>query len=299
MHRIKKFFSALREDAAAVMRDPIQRRKFFKYLLIHLVVVTAALVCIYPLLRIFSVSLRPGDKLFSTDLSLIPDNATFVAYASLLKDTMFLRWLWNSLLITLATSFIGVSLASTAAHALSRFRVPGKKAGLILLLSSQMIPAGMLILPLFLMIMKLKLMNTYLGMIIAYSVSSLPFSIWILKGYYDTIPRSLEEAALVDGTSQVGAFWRIILPLSTPALSIAFLFNFTTAWNEYLVARVVLFSSKQYTWTLGLFELQGQYITQWGMFAAGSMLVTIPVLAVFLYSSKWLISGLTLGSVKG
>ena len=299
MLRIKKYFSGLRASGAEVLRDPIQRRKFLKYLLIHLVMLAVSLVFIYPLLRIFSISLRPGDKLFSTDLSLIPDNATFVAYASLLKDTMFLRWLWNSLLITLATSFIGVSLASTAAYAFSRFRFPGKKAGLILLLSSQMIPAGMLILPLFLMIMKLKLMNTYLGMIIAYSVSSLPFSIWILKGYYDTIPRSLEEAALVDGTSQVGAFWRIILPLSTPALSIAFLFNFTTAWNEYLVARVVLFSAKQYTWTLGLFELQGQYITQWGMFAAGSMLVTIPVLAVFLYSSKWLISGLTLGSVKG
>lgn len=280
-------------------RKSIERRRAIKYFLVHLAIILAAAACVYPLLRILSVSLRPGDKLFSTDLSIIPDGATLTAYASLLKDTMFLRWLWNSLLITLATSFIGVSLASTAAYAFSRFRFPGKKAGLILLLSSQMIPAGMLILPLFLMIMKLKLMNTYLGMIIAYSVSSLPFSIWILKGYYDTIPRSLEEAALVDGTSQVGAFWRIILPLSTPALSIAFLFNFTTAWNEYLVARVVLFSSKQYTWTLGLFELQGQYITQWGMFAAGSMLVTLPVLAVFLYSSKWLISGLTLGSVKG
>ncbi len=274
-------------------------KRRLKFLLIHVAIVVAAAVCVYPLLRIFSVSLRPGDKLFSTDLSIIPPNATFKAYSDLLKHTLFLRWMWNSLVITLATSVIGVSLASTAAYAFSRFRFPGKKAGLILLLSSQMIPAGMLILPLFLMIMKLRLMNTYLGMIIAYSVSSLPFSIWILKGYYDTIPRSLEEAALVDGTSQVGAFWRIILPLSTPALSIAFLFNFTTAWNEYLVARVVLFSSQQYTWTLGLFELQGQYITQWGMFAAGSMLVTIPVLAVFLYSSKWLISGLTLGSVKG
>jgi len=298
-HAKTGYFGALAASAAEIMESPVRRAKFFKYALIHIVVLTAAGICVYPLLRILSISMRPGDRLFSTDLSLIPDGATLAAYASLLKDTMFLRWLWNSLIITLATSFIGVSLASTAAYAFSRFRFPGKKAGLILLLSSQMIPAGMLILPLFLMIMKLKLMNTYLGMIIAYSVSSLPFSIWILKGYYDTIPRSLEEAALVDGTSQVGAFWRIILPLSTPALSIAFLFNFTTAWNEYLVARVVLFSSKQYTWTLGLFELQGQYITQWGMFAAGSMLVTIPVLAVFLYSSKWLISGLTLGSVKG
>ena len=283
----------------AVLRDPLQRKKFIQFFLIHVAIITCACICVYPLLRIFSISLRPGDKLFSTDLSLIPAGASFKAYASLLRDTMFLRWLWNSLVITLATAVIGVSLASTAAYAFSRFRFPGKKAGMILLLSSQMIPAGMLILPMFLMIMKMGLMNSYLGMIIAYSVSSLPFSIWILKGYYDTIPRSLEEAALVDGTSQVGAFWHIILPLSTPALSIAFLFNFTTAWNEYLVARVVLFSAKQYTWTLGLFELQGQYITQWGMFAAGSMLVTLPVLCVFLYSSKWLISGLTLGSVKG
>ncbi|KAF0127595.1 MAG: ABC-type maltose transport system permease component [Elusimicrobia bacterium] len=276
-----------------------RRKKLIKYALIHLGIIAFVCVCVYPLLRIFSVSLRPGDKLVSTDLALIPDGATFKSYWSLLTSTYFLRWLWNSLVITVATSFIGVSLASTAAYAFSRFSFGGKKAGLILLLSTQMIPAGMLILPLFLMIMKLGLMNTYLGMIIAYSVSSLPFSIWILKGYYDTIPRSLEEAALVDGTSQIGAFYRVILPLSTPALSIAFLFNFTTAWNEYLVARVVLFSSKQYTWTLGLFELQGQFITQWGMFAAGSMLVTLPVLAVFLYSSKWLISGLTLGSVKG
>ena len=284
----------MNKEAAA-----FRRRKTIKYLLIHLAIIAFAVICVYPLLRILSVSIRPGDKLISTDLSLIPAGASFAAYIRLIKETLFLRWLWNSLLITVATSFIGVSLASTAAYAFSRFKFGGKKGGLILLLSTQMIPAGMLILPLFLMIMKLGLMNTYLGMIIAYSVSSLPFSIWILKGYYDTIPRSLEEAALVDGTSQLGAFYRIILPLSTPALSIAFLFNFTTAWNEYLVARVVLFSSKQYTWTLGLFELQGQYITQWGMFAAGSMLVTVPVLMVFLYSSKWLISGLTLGSVKG
>ncbi len=299
MSRIKKLLRDFLAHAEAAVKKIVCEKDFKKNLFLHAGLIFCSAVCVYPLLRILSVSLRPGDKLFSTDLSLIPAGATLISYSRLLGDTMFLRWLWNSLIITLATSFIGVSLASTAAYAFSRFRFPGKKAGMILLLSSQMIPAGMLILPLFLMIMKLKLMNTYLGMIIAYSVSSLPFSIWILKGYYDTIPRSLEEAALVDGTSQVGAFWRIILPLSTPALSIAFLFNFTTAWNEYLVARVVLFSSKQYTWTLGIFELQGQYITQWGMFAAGSMLVTIPVLCVFLYSSKWLISGLTLGSVKG
>jgi arabinogalactan oligomer/maltooligosaccharide transport system permease protein len=246
-----------------------------------------------------SVSLRPGDRLISTDLSLIPAGASMVSYLRVFRETNFLLWLWNSLVITCVTSFIGVSLAATGGYAFSRFRFPGNRLGLTLLLGTQMIPAGMILLPLFLMIMRLGLINTYLGMIVAYSVTSLPFSIWILKGYYDTIPRSLEEAALVDGTSRFGAFYRIVLPLSTPALAIAFLFNFTQAWNEYLVARVVLCDSQRYTWTLGLFELQGQYLTQWGMFAAGSFVVTVPVLIIFLYSSKWLVSGLTLGGVKG
>ena len=276
-----------------------KRRQFIWLACVHIVLILACVASIYPLLRIFSVSLRPGDRLISTDLALIPKGASFASYVNVMKQTYFLRWLWNSMVITAATSFIGVSLASTAGYAFSRFKFPGNRLGLTLLLGTQMIPAGMLLLPLFLMIMKLGLVNTYLGMVISYSVSSLPFSIWILKGYYDTIPRSLEEAALVDGTTQFGAFYRIVLPLSTPALAIAFLFNFTSSWNEYLVARVILSDSTRYTWTLGLFELQGQFMTQWGMFAAGSIMVTIPVLIVFLYSSKWLISGLTLGSVKG
>ncbi len=270
-----------------------------KDILIHAALIAACAVCVYPMLRMIAVSLRPGDRLLSTDLALIPDGASLAAYGRVIGETNFLLWLWNSLVITCVTSFIGVSLAATAGYAFSRFKFPGNKLGLTLLLGTQMIPAGMLLLPLFLMIMRLGLVNTYMGMIVAYSVTSLPFSIWILKGYYDTVPRSLEEAALVDGTSRFGAFYRIVLPLSTPALSIAFLFNFTQAWNEYLVARVVLSDASKYTWTLGLFELQGQFLTQWGMFAAGSFLVTIPVLLLFLYSSKWLVSGLTLGGVKG
>ncbi|MFH2203075.1 MAG: carbohydrate ABC transporter permease [Elusimicrobiota bacterium] len=275
------------------------RRRRITLALTHAALLAYCVICLYPVLRILAVSLRPGDQIVSTDLAIIPQGATLLSYWKVMQDTNFLVWLWNSLVITCTTSFIGVSLASTAGYAFSRFKFPGSKLGLTLLLGTQMIPAGMLLLPLFLMIMKLHLTNTYLGIIIAYSVSSLPFSIWILKGYYDTIPRSLEEAALVDGTTRFGAFYRIVLPLSTPALSIAFLFNFTQAWNEYLVARVVLTDSFKYTWTLGLFELQGQYLTQWGMFAAASLMVTVPVLLVFLYSSKWLVSGLTLGGVKG
>jgi len=274
-------------------------KKVFLHTGIHVFLLIYCVISLYPLLRIFSVSLRPGDRLFSTDLSIIPEGASFISYLNVLKDTNFLLWIWNSLIITIATSLVGVMIASAAGYAFSRFSFPGKKTGLIAILGTQMIPAGMLLLPVFIILIRLGWVNSYIGLVVAYSISSLPFSIWILKGYYDTIPRSLEEAALVDGTSMLGAFFRIILPLSTPALAIAFLFNFTMAWNEFLVARVVLQKSEMYTWTLGLFELQGQYITQWGMFCAASIMITIPVLLLFMYSSKWLISGLTLGGVKG
>ncbi len=170
---------------------------------------------------------------------------------------------------------------------------------LIFLMATQMMPAVMLLLPLYFMLQKLNLIDTFTGVIIAYSVTTLPFCIWLLKGYFDTIPRSLEEAAQVDGLTEIGSFWKVVLPLSTPSLAIAFLFSITQAWNEYIVARVVLQSTEFYTWPLGLFILQGDYDTKWGMFAAASVLVTIPVMAVFLYSAKWLLSGLTLGGVKG
>lgn len=274
-------------------------RKMFLYGCIHLFLILYCVISVYPLLRIVAVSLRQGNRLFSTDLNIIPADASLVSYVRVLTETHFLLWIWNSLVITITTSLVGVIIASAAGYAFSRHNFPGKKAGLIAILGTQMIPAGMLLLPVFIILIKLNWVNSYVGLVVAYSISSLPFSIWILKGYYDTIPRSLEEAALVDGTSLLGAFFRIILPLSTPALAIAFLFNFTMAWNEFLVARVVLQKSEMYTWTLGLFELQGQYITQWGMFCAASIMITIPVLLLFMYSSKWLISGLTLGGVKG
>jgi arabinogalactan oligomer/maltooligosaccharide transport system permease protein len=120
-----------------------------------------------------------------------------------------------------------------------------------------------------------------------------------LKGYYDTIPRELEEAAKIDGASQMGTFFRIILPLSTPALAIVFLFNFMMAWNDWIMSRIMLQRENMFTWPLGIWTFAGQFRVEWGSFAAASILVAIPVMALFLYSSKWLISGLTLGSVKG
>ena len=285
---LRHFFVSGREDSP------------FKRIVIHLLLIGCCIIAVYPVLRVLTVSLRPGDRLLSTSLAIIPDDATLEAYRTVLVEKDFLLWLWNSIAITAGTAVVGVTLAATSAYAFSRWRFPGRGPGMIFLLATQMIPAPMMIVPIFILATKLALTETYRGLVIAYSVTSVPFSIWILKGYYDTIPLDLEEAALIDGASRMGTFWRIILPLSTPALAIVFLFNFMTAWNDYLFARVMLGKAEAlWTWPLGLQRFQSQFQTQWGMFAAASIMVTIPVLILFLYSSKWLISGLTLGSVKG
>lgn len=270
----------------------------FKLLLIHAALIVAVIISIYPLLRVVAVSLRPGDRLLTTDLSLVPAGATWESYRQVLFESDFLVWLWNSLLVSAATVVVGLFLAATAAYAISRWRFPGRRPALLFLLTTQMIPAGMMLLPIYVMVVRLGLFNSYIGIIIAYAITAVPFSIWLLRGYYDTIPVELEEAAKIDGASDIAAFYRIILPLSTPALAIAGLFNFTTAWNEYLVARVMLQRPELFTWPLGLQRMQGQFQTQWGMFSAASVLIAIPVMALFLYSSRWLISGMTLGGVK-
>ena len=272
----------------------------FKRLVIHLMLIMCCVATVYPLLRVMSVSLRPGDRLLSTSLRIIPPDASLENYRRLLTEKDFLLWVWNSLMITTGTAIVGVALASTSAYAFSRWRFPGRNPGLVFLLTTQMIPAAMLMVPLYILIVRNGLIGSYRGLIVAYSVSAVAFSIWILKGYYDTIPRELEEAALIDGAGRMETFRKIILPLSTPSLAIVFLFNFTQAWNEYLFARIILGNAKEiWTWPLGLQSLQQQFLTEWGMFAAGAILVTIPVVILFLYSSKYLISGLTLGSVKG
>jgi arabinogalactan oligomer / maltooligosaccharide transport system permease protein len=145
----------------------------------------------------------------------------------------------------------------------------------------------------------LKLTNSFVGMVIALSVTSVPFSIWILRGYYETVPIELEEAAQIDGCSKLEAFWRILLPLSTPALAIVFLFNFLAAWNDFFLARILLSKEALLTWPLGLQRFQAQFQTQWNDLAAASVMISIPVVALFLYTSKYLVSGVTAGGVKG
>jgi arabinogalactan oligomer/maltooligosaccharide transport system permease protein len=278
----------------------------FKTILIHTALIIACIIAVYPVLRVVTISLRPNDTLLTTSLAIIPENATLDNYREVLFGSIeknrrsdFFLWVWNSISIVAITSTLSVSLAAVSAYAFSRFRFPGRSPAMVFLLTTQMIPAGMLLLPLFIMLARLQMINSAMGLVIAYSVSSVPLTIWTIKGYYDTIPVDLEEAALIDGANRLTVFTKIILPLSTPALAIAFLFSFMGGWSEYLVARVVLQKNEIFTWPLGIFTFAQQFTVSWGKFAAASVLIAIPAMILFLYASKWLISGLTLGSVKG
>lgn len=285
--------------AAKVSTPSGRTDKPLKRLVIHLVLILAAIIAAFPILRVFSVALRPGNKLLDPTFTLIPEGATLESFRHVLSDTDLPLWLFNSLVVTTGTAIIGVIIAATSAYAFSRYKFPGRGVGLTTLLATQLIPAAMLLVPIYLLAVQLKLPNTYIGLVIGLSVTSVPFSIWILKGYYDTVPIELEEAARIDGCSQLEAFYRILLPLSTPALAIVFLFNFLAAWNDYFLARILISKNEMLTWPLGLQRFQQQFQTQWNDLAASSILISVPVILLFLYSSKWLVSGVTAGGVKG
>ncbi len=265
----------------------------------YIVLVIFTLFAIYPILVVMTISLRPGDRLLSRSLALIPEHATLNTYVRLFTEEPFLLWLGNSLIISAAVMVVGVALAATAGYAFSRYKFVGKESAMFGLITTQMFPLTMLLLPLFIMLIKLKLYDSYMGLIVAYSATALPFTTWQMKGYYDTIPFSLEEAASIDGCSQFATFWRIVLPLAAPALVITALFSFMAAWSEYLVAAVLIQDQSLFTLPLGLKTFQSAMETSWGLYSAGAIMVSLPVVLLFLFLSRWLISGLTLGSVKG
>jgi arabinogalactan oligomer/maltooligosaccharide transport system permease protein len=276
------------------------RRSFWTpgRVLVHAFLIVFTLATLYPILQIIAISLRPADRLFSTSLAIIPEGATLAAYKQVLFERNFLIWFRNSLLVSGSVTLLGVTLASTAGYAFSRFRFPGWRLGLYSFLLTQMFPATILLLPLYVLMQKLHLLETFIGLVVAYTATALPFIVWTMKGYYDTIPIELEQAALIDGCTPWSALLRVTLPLAAPALVITALFSFMTAWSEFIMARVIVNSLNNYTLPLGLESLAGQFQTEWANYAAGSVLVSLPVMALFLLLNRFLVSGLTLGGVK-
>ncbi len=259
----------------------------------------ASLIAVYPVLYVLGVALRPDNAFSLRTLSVFPANASLQNFRDLFAGTDFLLWMRNSAVVSVAVTLSGVALASVSGYALSRFEFRGKRTALLTLLVTQSFPATMLLLPFFILLARLKLIDSYLGLFVIYSSTALPFCIWQMKSFFDTVPRELEDAARIDGCGPYLAYWKVILPLSLPALAVTALFSFLGAWSEYAVAAIVIQDPEMYTLPLGLRTFQASLATQWGLYAAGALVVSVPVIVVFLFLTRFLVSGLTLGSVKG
>jgi arabinogalactan oligomer/maltooligosaccharide transport system permease protein len=270
-----------------------------KIILIYAILIFACILCVYPILNIISIALRPGNRIFSTSLKIIPDGATLENFKMAFVKYDLMQWLIHSLIVSGCAALFSVIVSITAAYAFSRFNFRGRKMGMSLLLVTQMFPATMMLLPLYIMLIKLNLANKYIGLIIVYISTSIPFNVWMLKGYFDTIPKSLEESAYVDGANITTSFYKIILPLAKPSISLTALFSFMTGWSEYIVARVIINDANKLTLPVGLVNMQGQFSTDWGIYSAAALVTAVPVMIIFVCLSKYLVGGLTVGSVKG
>jgi arabinogalactan oligomer/maltooligosaccharide transport system permease protein len=190
-------------------------------------------------------------------------------------------------------------MSVSAAYAFARFRFPGREVGMSAFMITQMFPGVVMAIPLYILLDRLHLLNSMVGLMLVYATTAVPFCVFMLRGYFETIPRELEEAARIDGASQWTIFVRVVLPLARPAIAITALFSFMTAWNEFILAATFLSRETSYTLPVVLQSYVGDYSTEWGRFAAGSIVVSVPVMLLFYVLQRHLVHGLTAGSVKG
>jgi arabinogalactan oligomer/maltooligosaccharide transport system permease protein len=273
-------------------------------LLLHLILFTVTLVTLYPVLWVLKMALSPSQS-FSLTPTPWPSEITLANFAAVLgtRDAeghlLFFRQLLNSVVVSAAVTVVGVALSCSAAYALSRFRFPGRKTSLRVFLFAQMFPGVVTTIPLYIILEKVHLLDHLAGLVLCYATTAIPFCVFMLKGFFDSLPRELEEAVMLDGGSRFDAFYRVALPLARPALAVTALFSFLSAWNEFILAATFMSRPQSYTLPVLLNHYVGDYSTEWGHFAAGAVLVSIPVMALFFALQRHLIGGITQGGVKG
>jgi len=270
----------------------------------HAALVIVTLVTLYPVLWVVKMALTPSQA-FSAGGLPIPDAVSLANFRDVVGTTdasggwLFGRQLFNSLIVSSATALLGLALSTTAAYALSRWDFPGRDRSMAAFLVTQMFPSVVMSIPLYLLLDALSLQGSLVGLVLVYATTSVPFSVWTLKGYFDTIPRELEEAALIDGASRFLTFRVVILPLARPAIAVTGLFSFMAAWNEFILAATLMSDPRAFTLPIVLQRYVDDYSTEWGRFAAGALIVSFPVVALFFALQRQFVEGLTAGGVKG
>ncbi|MFE4332665.1 MULTISPECIES: carbohydrate ABC transporter permease [unclassified Streptomyces] len=253
----------------------------------------------FPVYWLIVSSLRPNAEIRSYDQTLWPTSITFDNFSRAIKQPNFGTAIESSLIVCGVAVLGGMLLATIAAFAIGRFRFRGRKFFMIVLLVVQLLPPTAMLIPIYIQLNDLGGLNEYWGVIVIYLVSTLPFATWMIRGFVINIPQELEESAMVDGCSRMGAFWRVTFPLLAPGLAAASIFSLITAWNEYLLAYVVLQDNDKYTLNVWLMNFTTSRGIDYGALMAASTLIAIPVVAFFLLVQKYMATGLTSGAVKG
>lgn len=271
---------------------------FIEKSIVYGLLIIISLMVIFPVIWIVISSLQEGNSLFSS--TFIPKKLTFKHYIALFNETDFLLWYWNTFKIAVANMIISLIVTTLTAYVFSRYNFKGKKTTLITILVLQMFPSFLAMTAIFILLSKMNLLDTHLGLILVYSAGQIPYNAWLVKGYFDGIPKTLDEAARVDGAGHMTIFLKIIMPLAKPILVLIAITNFMGPWFDFIFPNLILRSKDKITLAMGIFNwIQTGANDNFTMFAAGSILVAVPITILFLILQKHIVKGLSAGAVKG
>lgn len=267
--------------------------------ILYAVVIAVIVILVFPLYWMFNTSLAPATRLRSFPPVFVQPEPTLEAYQSIFSERPIGVWLRNSAVVAVTSTALSMFVSVLAGYSISRIRARGSQAIGLFFLMSRMLPSTLIIIPLFVSFRQLQLIGDLKSLVLAHATFITPFAVWMLKGYFDTIPAELEDAAMIDGCTPLSALLRIVLPLSTPGLAATTLYGFVLSWNDFVFARTFLVAN-QNAWTVnvGVASLKGEYLTEWNEIMAGSLIAMLPIVIAYFFLERFLVSGLTAGSSK-
>ena len=265
--------------------------------IIYALLIAAAVVMLFPIAWMVTVSVRPNIEVMKIPPDWIPQFFTLDAYRKVLESPRYLRTFVNTYFVALVVTFLSLVVGALAGYALARFRFRGQRTVLMFLITTQMFPLVLLCIPYFQMVVRLGLYDTLTSLIVVYTTFTLPFCTLMLRSYFAQIPKDMEEAAMVDGCTRLGAIRRTLLPLSYPALIGAGLYTFLLAWNEFLFAVVLIEAWEKRVITMAIYSLLAEFVTEWSMMMAYSVLASAPLVLAFVFLQRYMVRGMTAGAV--
>ncbi len=281
-----------------LLRTPAQHRKRLQKAVLVALEILLAVVVLLPFMWMFSVSVKPESEPFAIPAKLWPTNPTIENYQSALYPE-FIRYGINSVIISVLTIIVSISTGLMAAYAFTRLNFPGRRVVLIAIILAQMFPVATMIIPIYQIARVAGLINTYPALVLAYVTVTLPVTVWMLRGFIRNIPPELEESAMVDGCTRIGAFWRVVVPLARPGIVATAVWIAIVTWQEFIFALAFTTSRDMRTIPVGILDFVGQFGTQYGSIMAGAVIVSAPILLLFFFLQRYFVAGLTAGAIKG